>query len=159
MKKALSLLIVSILMGFSLKALAQNDSSRSSPKVKELSDSIQIESDTITIGNMIIVKKKGEQNYNSNKSRRSITIGNVVIVKKQGEQNYNYNRKIRKPYGTTINIIDGKITKDTFLSVNEDTVRLGSLQIIKSQDSNYKKDWVSMIEERNFNNTNFTIKR
>ncbi len=159
MKKALSLLIVSILMGFSLKALAQNDSSRSSPKVKELSDSIQIESDTITIGNMIIVKKKGEQNYNSNKSRRSITIGNVVIVKKQGEQNYNYNRKIRKPYGTTINIIDGKITKDTFLSVNEDTVRLGSLQIIKSQDSNYKKDWVSMIEEGNFNNTNFTIKR
>ena len=159
MKKALSLLIVSILMGFSLKALAQNDSSRSSPKVKELSDSIQIESDTITIGNMIIVKKKGEQNYNSNKSRRSITIGNVVIVKKQGEQNYNYNRKIRNPYGTTINIIDGKITKDTFLSVNEDTVRLGSLQIIKSQDSNYKKDWVSMIEEGNFNNTNFTIKR
>ena len=159
MKKALSLLIVSILMGFSLKALAQNDSSGSSPKVKELSDSIQIESDTITIGNMIIVKKKGEQNYNSNKSRRSITIGNVVIVKKQGEQNYNYNRKIRKPYGTTINIIDGKITKDTFLSVNEDTVRLGSLQIIKSQDSNYKKDWVSMIEEGNFNNTNFTIKR
>ena len=72
MKKALSLLIVSILMGFSLKALAQNDSSRSSPKVKELSDSIQIESDTITIGNMIIVKKKGEQNYNSNKSRRTI---------------------------------------------------------------------------------------
>ncbi len=159
MKKALSLLIVSILMGFSLKALAQNDSSRSSPKVKELSDSIQIESDTITIGNMLIIKKQGEQNYNSNKSRRSITIGNVVIVKKQGEQNYNYNRKIRKPYGTTINIIDGKITKDTFLSVNEDTVRLGSLQIIKSQDSNYKKDWVSMIEERNFNNTNFTIKR
>ena len=159
MFKALSLLIVSILMGFSLKALAQNDSSVSSPKVKELSDSIQIESDTITIGNMIIVKKKGEQNYNSNKSRRSITIGNVVIVKKQGEQNYNYNRKIRKPYGTTINIIDGKITKDTFLSVNEDTVRLGSLQIIKSQDSNYKKDWVSMIEEGNFNNTNFTIKR
>ena len=159
MKKALSLLIVSILMGFSLKALAQNDSSRSSPKVKQLSDSIQIESDTITIGNMIIVKKKGEQNYNSNKSRRNITIGNVVIVKKQGEQNYNYNRKIRKPYGTTINIIDGKITKDTFLSVNEDTVRLGSLQIIKSQDSNYKKDWVSMIEEGNFNNTNFTIKR
>ena len=159
MKKALSLLIVSILMGFSLKALAQNDSSRSSPKVKELSDSIQIESDTITIGNMLIIKKQGEQNYNSNKSRRSITIGNVVIVKKQGEQNYNYNRKIRKPYGTTINIIDGKITKDTFLSVNEDTVRLGSLQIIKSQDSNYKKDWVSMIEEGNFDNTNFTIKR
>ncbi len=159
MKKALLLLIVSILMGFSLKALAQNDSSRSSPKVKELSDSIQIESDTITIGNMLIIKKQGEQNYNSNKSRRSITIGNVVIVKKQGEQNYNYNRKIRKPYGTTINIIDGKITKDTFLSVNEDTVRLGSLQIIKSQDSNYKKDWVSMIEEGNFDNTNFTIKR
>jgi len=43
--------------------------------------------------------------------------------------------------------------------VNEDTFRLGRLQIIKSQDSNYKKDWGSMIEEGDFDNTNFTIKR
>ena len=159
MKKTFLQLSVCLLMCFSIQVLAQNDSSRTSPTAKVLSDSIQIKSDTITIGNMLIIKKKGEQNYNDNKSRGTIAIGNVVIVKKQGEQNYNYNRKIRKPYGTTINIIDGKITKDTFLSVNEDTVRLGSLQIIKSQDSNYKKDWVSMIEEGNFNNTNFTIKR
>ena len=157
MKKALLLLTVSILMGFSLKALAQNDSSRTSPKVKVLSDSIQIESDTITIGNMIIVKKQGEKNYN--KSRGTIAIGNVVIVKKQGEQNYNYNRKIRKPYGTTINFADKKASFDISTSVNEDTFRLGSLQIIKSQDSNYKKDWVSMIEEGDFDNTNITIKR
>jgi hypothetical protein len=120
MKKALLLLTVSILMGFSLKALAQNDSSRTSPKVKVLSDSIQIESDTITIGNMIIVKKQGEKNYN--KSRGTIAIGNVVIVKKQGEQNYNYNRKIRKPYGTTINFADKKASFDISTSVNEDTV-------------------------------------
>jgi len=146
-------------MGYSLPVLAQNDSSRTSPPNKVLSDSIQIENDTITIGNMLIIKKKGVQNYNSNKSRSSITIGNVVIVKKQGEQNYTYNRKIRKPYSTTINITDGKMSNDTLLSVNEDTVRLGRLQIIKSQDSNYKKDWGSMIEWGDFDNTNFTIKR
>lgn len=155
MKKTFLPLSLSILIGFSLPVLAQNDSSRSSPKV--LSDSIQIESDTITIGNMLIVKKQGEQNYN--KSRGTIAIGNVVIVKKQGEQNYNYNRRIRKPYGTTINFADKKVSFDISPSVNEDTVRLGSLQIIKSQDSNYKKDWVSMVEEGNFDNTNITIKR
>ena len=104
MKKTFLLLSFCFLMGYSLPVLAQNDSSRTSPPNKVLSDSIQIENDTITIGNMLIIKKKGVQNYNSNKSRSSITIGNVVIVKKQGEQNYTYNRKIRKPYSTTINI-------------------------------------------------------
>ena len=157
MKKTFLPISVCFLMCFSIQVLAQNDSSRTSPKV--LSDSIQIKSDTITIGNMLIVKKKGEQNYNDNKSRGTIAIGNVVVVKKQDQQNYNYNRRIRRPYGTTINITDGKISKDTFLSVNDDTVKLGRLQIIKSQDSNYKKDWESMIEEGDFDNTQITIKR
>ena len=159
MKKRFLPLSVCFLMCFSFPVLAQNDSSRTSPKAKVLSDSIQIKSDTITIGKMLIVKKKGEQNYNDNKSRGTIAIGNVVVVKKQDQQNYNYNRRIRRPYGTTINITDGKISKDTFLSVNDDTVKLGRLQIIKSQDSNYKKDWESMIEEGDFDNTQITIKR
>ena len=159
MKKTFLPLSVCFLMCFSFPVLAQNDSSRTSPKAKVLSDSIQIKSDTITIGKMLIVKKKGEQNYNDNKSRGTIAIGNVVVVKKQDQQNYNYNRRIRRPYGTTINITDGKISKDTFLSVNDDTVKLGRLQIIKSQDSNYKKDWESMIEEGDFDNTQITIKR
>ena len=159
MKKTFLPLSVCFLMCFSIHVLAQNDSSRTSPKAKVLSDSIQIKSDTITIGKMLIVKKKGEQNYNDNKSRGTIAIGNVVVVKKQDQQNYNYNRRIRRPYGTTINITDGKISKDTFLSVNDDTVKLGRLQIIKSQDSNYKKDWESMIEEGDFDNTQITIKR
>lgn len=159
MKKTFLPLSLCLLIGFSLPVLAQNDSSRTSPKVKVLSDSIQIESDTITIGNMLIVKKQGEQNYNYNKSRSSIAIGNVVVLKKQGDNDYTYNRKIRKPYGTTINITDGKLTKDTFLTVNDDTVKLGRLRIIKSQDSNYKKDWESMIEEGDFDNTKITIAR
>lgn len=158
MKKTFLPLSLCLLIGFSLPVLAQNDSSRTSPKVKVLSDSIQIESDTITIGNMLIVKKQGEQNYNYNKSRNSIAIGNVVVLKKV-DNDYTYNRKIRKPYGTTINITDGKLTKDTFLTVNDDTVKLGRLRIIKSQDSNYKKDWESMIEEGDFDNTKITINR
>jgi hypothetical protein len=159
MKKTFLQLSLCLLIGFSLPVLAQNDSSRTSTKVKVLSDSIQIESDTITIGNMLIIKKQGEQNYNYNKSKSSIAIGNVVVLKKQGDNDYTYNRKIRKPYGTSINITDGKITKDTFLTVNDDTVRLGRLRIIKSQDSNYKKDWESMIEEGDFDNTKITINR
>jgi hypothetical protein len=43
--------------------------------------------------------------------------------------------------------------------VNDDTVRLGRLNIIKSQDSNHKKDWESMIEDGDFDNTRISIER
>ena len=66
MKKTFLPLSVCFLMCFSIQVLAQNDSSRTSPTAKLLSDSIQIKSDTITIGNMLIIKKKFEQNYNDN---------------------------------------------------------------------------------------------
>jgi hypothetical protein len=160
MKKTFLLLTACILMGFSLPVLAQNDSSRTNPRTKLLSDSIQ--SDTIAIGNMLIIKKKGEQNYNDNRSRGTIAIGNVVIGKWSKDENDYYahrNRKIRKPYNTTIDFDEKKVSFDISQSVNEDTLRLGRLQIIKSQDSNSKKDWVSMIEEGDFDNTDITIKR
>lgn len=134
MKKTFLPLTACFLMCFSIQVFAQNDSSRTNPTAKVLSDTIQKSNDTIIIGNMLIVKK-------------------------QGEQNYNYNQKTRKPYGTTINITNGKISKDTFLTVNEDTVKLGRLQIIKSQDSDHKKDWESMIEDGDFGNTKITINR
>ena len=160
MKKTFLLLTACILMGFSLPVLAQNDSSRTNPRTKILSDSIQ--SDTIAIGNMLIIKKKGEQNFNDNRSRGTIAIGNVVIGKWSKDENdyyVNRNRKIRKPYNTTIDFDDKKVSLDISQSVNEDTLRLGRLEIIKSQDSNYRKDWVSMIEEGDFDNTDITIKR
>jgi hypothetical protein len=134
MKKTFLSLSACFLMCFSIQVFAQSDSSRTSPAAKVLSDTILKSNDTIVIGNMLIVKK-------------------------QGEQNYNYNRKIRKPYGTTINITNGKISKDTFLTVNDDTVKLGRLHIIKSQDSDHKKDWESMLEEGDFGNTKITINR
>jgi hypothetical protein len=134
MKKTFLLLSACFLMCFSIQVFAQSDSLRTSPAAKVLSDTIIKSNDTIAIGNMLIVKK-------------------------QVEQNYNYNRKIRRPYGTTINITNGKISKDTFLTVNDDTVKLGRLHIIKSQDSDHKKDWESMLEEGDFGNTKITINR
>jgi hypothetical protein len=160
MKKTFLLLTAWILMGFSLPVLAQNDSSRTNPRTKLLSDSIQ--SDTIAIGNMLIIKKKGEQNYNDNRSRGTIAIGNVVIGKWSKDENDYYvhrNRKIRKPYNTTIDFDDKKVSLDISQSVNEDTLRLGRLEIIKSQDSDHKKDWESMLEEGDFGNTKITINR
>jgi len=160
MKKTFLLLTACILMGFSLPVLAQNDSSRTNPRTKILSDSIQ--SDTIAIGNMLIIKKKGEQNFNDNRSRGTIAIGNVVIGKWSKDENdyyVNRNRKIRKPYNTTIDFDDKKVSLDISQSVNEDTLRLGRLEIIKSQDSNYRKDWISMIEDGDFDNTDITINR
>ena len=137
MKKPFLLLSVCFLICFSNQVLAQNDSSRTSPTAKVLSDSIYKENDTVVIGNMLIIKKQGDHSDKQN-SNRNIS---------------------RKPYGTSIRIIDGKLSKDTFLSVNDDTVKLGRLQIIKTQDSKNKKNWETMLEDGDFENTNFTIKR
>ena len=143
MKKTITTLTACFLMAFSLTALAQSDSSKSSAK-------IVLDSDTIKIGNMIIIKKQGgrNNNYDNNSYYR-------------GGKNWNSynNRKRNRLYGTSLNITNGKIRKDTFLSVNDDTVRLGRLNIIKSQDSNNKKDWESMIEDGDFDNTRISIER
>ncbi len=150
MKKIITPLTLSLLVLLSLQSFAQNDSSRTNPTLKLVADSSFNANDTITIGNMLIIKKQGGRNndYDNNSNYR-------------GRRNWNsYNNKKRnRTYGTIINITDGKIRKDTFLSVNEDTVRLGRLNIIKSQDKNNKKDWQSMIEDGDFDNTNISIER
>jgi hypothetical protein len=134
MKKTITTLTACFIMAFSLTALAQNDSTKTN------TNKIIIESDTIRIGDMLIFKKQGDRNNNNdNKSY--------------------YNRKRNRLYGTSLNITNGRIKKDTFLSVNDDTVRLGRLNIIKSQDSNNKKDWESMIEDGDFDNTRISIER
>ena len=148
MKKIIVALTLSVSILLSLSALAQNDSSRTSPSIKLVADSSFSANDTIKIGDMLIIKKQGNQ-YNSNNSYY------------RGRRNWNSynNRKRNRLYGTTLNITNGRIKKDTFLSVNDDTVRLGRLNIIKSQDSNNKKDWESMIEDGDFDNTRISIER
>ena len=133
MKKTITTLTACFLMAFSLSALAQNDSSRTSAE-------IILDSDTIKIGDMLIIKKQGGRNNNY-------------------DNNSYYHRKRNRLYGTSLNITNGRIKKDTFLSVNDDTVRLDRLNIIKSQDSNNKKDWESMIEDGDFDNTRISIER
>lgn len=137
MKKTFLALSVCFLMCSSNQVLAQNDSSRTSPSGKVLTDSIYRANDTVVIGNMLIIKKQGDQSDNQNLNRRIL----------------------KNSYGRSIQIIDGKLSKDTFLSVNDDTVKLGRLQIIKTQDSKNKKNWESMFEDGDFENTKFTIKR
>jgi len=172
MKKTITPLTLFLMMLLSLQSFAQNDSTRTSPSIKLVADSSYNANDTISIGNMIIVKKQGYQNnriennswYNKkrNITHGNIALGNMVVVKRPAYQNQYNNRRNRNrnmPIGTIINITNGKIKKDTFLSVNDDTVRLGRLNIIKSQDSSNKKDWESMIEDGDFDNTNITIER
>ena len=150
MKKIIALLTLSLSILFSLQSFAQNDSSKTSPSIQLVADSSFSANDTIKIGNMLIIKKQGGRNndYDNNSNY-------------SGRRNWNSynNRKRNRLYGTSLNITNGKIRKDTFLSVNDDTVRLGRLNIIKSQDSNNKKDWESMIEDGDFDNTNITIER
>ena len=140
MKKTITPLTLCLMMLLSLQSFAQNDSSRTSPNIKLVDDSSYNANDTIKIGDMLIIKKQG---YPNNRI----------------ENNSWYNKKRKIIHGTRINITNGKIKKDTFLSVNEDTVRLGRLNIIKSQESNNKKDWESMIEDGDFDNTHITIER
>jgi len=147
MKKIITTLTTCFLMAISLTALAQSDSSRTNSKI--VLDSAYRGNDTITIGNMIIVKKQGDDNYNNYNN-------NKLYNRNYNKNNY---RNRNMPIGTIINITNGKIKKDTFLSVNDDTVRLGRLNIIKSQDSNNKKDWESMIEDGDFDNTHISIER
>ena len=150
MKKIIALLTLSLSILFSLQSFAQNDSSKTSPSIQLVADSSFNANDTIKIGNMLIIKKQGGRNNDyDNNSYYS------------GRRNWNsYNNKKRnRLYGTSLNITNGKIRKDTFLSVNDDTVRLGRLNIIKSQDSNNKKDWESMIEDGDFDNTRISIER
>ena len=138
MKKTITPLTLCLMMLLSLQGFAQNDSTRASTTIA--SDSSYRANDTITVGNMIIIKKQGGRNNNY-------------------DNNSYYNRKRNRLYGTSLNITNGRIKKDTFLSVNDDTVRLGRLNIIKSQDSNNKKDWESMIEHGDFDNTRISIER
>ena len=140
MKKIITTLILSLTILLSLQGFAQNDSSRTSPSIKLVADSSYHANDTIKIGNMLIIKKQGGGNNDY-------------------DNNSYFNKKRNRLYGTSLNITNGKIRKDTFLSVNDDTVRLGRLNIIKSQDSNNKKDWESMIEDGDFDNTRISIER
>jgi len=140
MKKTITPLTLSLVMLLSLQGFAQNDSSRTNPSIKLVADNSFSANDTIRIGDMLIIKKQGDQNNNND------------------YKSY-YNRKRNRLYGTSINITNGRIKKDTFLSVNEDTVRLGRLNIIKSQDKNNKKDWQSMIEDGDFDNTHISVER
>ena len=150
MKKIIALLTLSLSILFNLQSFAQNDSSKTSPSIQLLADSSFHTNDTIKIGNMLIIKKQGGRNNDYD--------NNSYYSGRRNWNSYN-NRKRNRLYGTSLNITNGKIRKDTFLSVNDDTVRLGRLNIIKSQDSNHKKDWESMIEDGDFDNTRISIER
>ena len=80
----------------------------------------------------------------------------MLIVKKyvnQGE-----NKISNKPYGTNIKITNSRIAKNTGMLI-EDTVNISGLNLIKSNLAELKNNWVSMIEEGDFDNTKITIKR
>jgi hypothetical protein len=49
--------------------------------------------------------------------------------------------------------------KDTLVAMNQDTLKIGSFLIIKSQDHSSKKDWQTMIERGDFKNTQIKIER
>ena len=49
--------------------------------------------------------------------------------------------------------------KDTLVSMNQDTIKIGNFLIIKSQDHSAKKDWQTMVEKGDFKNTQIKIER
>ena len=89
MKKTFLPLSVCFLMCLSIQVLAQNDSARTGPTTKVLSNTIQKSNDTLLIGNMLIVKKQGNQSDKEILNRKTLN----------------------KPYGTTIRITNSRIAK------------------------------------------------
>lgn len=81
------------------------------------------------------------------KKTDTIRVGNLVIVSNKSHQR------------DSINISLKTNSKDNLVTVNEDTLQIGRIQITKSQDSLNKKDWQTMFENGDFRNTNIKIGR
>jgi len=148
MKKIiLPLCIISI----SLFSYAQKDSSYQ-PSADVLS---KAKPDTIRIGDMMIINDK------TNKGTYEIGRGMIKVNLNSDDRGYRKAKRvtiIEKSDNKNVGIYV-KSFKDTLISVNDDTVRIGRYNIIKSQEGNDKKNWETMVEEGDFNNTNITIER
>jgi hypothetical protein len=68
-------------------------------------------------------------------------------------------KKIILPILSLLFAFGAKAQKDTLISVNQDTIKIGSLLIIKAQKPTDKKDWQSMIEKGDFKNTQIKIEK
>jgi hypothetical protein len=139
------------LMSFNLLSYAQKDSS-----YHPSNDVLPIVSpDTIKIGNMLIVNDKsktgayemgrGMIKINLNADARRYPNGKRVVIMEK------FDHRNAGVYVKSFN--------DTLISVNDDTVKIGGYQIIKSQLGEGKKNWETMIENGDFNNTNITVQR
>jgi Outer membrane protein beta-barrel domain len=148
MKKILLPLYI---LSFSLLAHAQKDSS-----VNNSSDTLKkIAADTIRIGNMIIVNDK------SKTGTYEMGHGIVKIDFNSNDHGYRHAKRaeIRARRNNRNASVYIKSNKDTLFSVNDDTVRVGRINIIKSQNGDVKKDWESILEDGDFDNTHIKIER
>ena len=146
-----------LLLVFNLWAHAQRNSS-----INTASDTLKKEvADTIRIGNMIIVgNKKNNQTYEMGHGLVKINFNSDDRRDRKANRAENKERRASK--GVTIYSAIGtniKADRDTLIYVNDDTVSVGPLNIIKSQQGEVKKDWESTLAEGDFNNTTIRIER
>lgn len=146
-----------LLLVFNLWAHAQKNSS-----INTASDTLKKEvADTIRIGNMIIVgNKKNNQTYEMGHGLVKINFNSDDRRDRKANRAENKERRASK--GVTIYSAIGtniKADRDTLIYVNDDTVSVGPLNIIKSQQGEVKKDWESTLAEGDFNNTTIRIER
>lgn len=139
------------LISCGLLANAQKDNSDSSS-----SDFLKkVAADTIRIGNMIIVNDKSKTG--------TYTMGHGIVKIDFNSNDHGYrNAKLAETKARRNNrnaSVYIKSNKDTLFSVNDDTVRVGRINIIKSQEGDVKKDWESILEDGDFDNTHIKIER
>lgn len=154
MKKiAFSLCVLS----FSLFANAQKDSAQQI-KIDTLKKQAP---DTIRIGNMIIVSDKNIVTDKNKTGSYEIGHGLVKINLNGNDKGYRKATRvaIREKSDNNNPGLYVKSFKDTLISVNDDTVKIGSYHIIKSQKGDTKKNWGDIIEDGDFDNTHITIER
>ena len=150
MKKiAFSLCVLS----FSLFANAQKDSAQQI-KIDTLM------SDTIRIGNMIIVSDKNMVTDKNNTGSYEMGHGLVKINLNDNDKGYRKTTKVAKKEksdnrNASLYI---KSFKDTLLTIHNDTVQLGRLQIINKDEAEYNKD-LGAILDGDFKKTKITFDR
>ena len=131
-------------------AIGQNDSS-----YHTISDTLKkVTNDTIRIGNMLIVNDK------NNTGSYEMGHGLVKINLNDNDKGYRKTTKVAKKEksdnrNASLYI---KSFKDTLLTIHNDTVQLGRLQIINKDEAEYNKD-LGAILDGDFKKTKITFDR
>ena len=133
------ILFASIL--FSINAIAQTDTTAK-------------KQDTIRVGNMVIVS--GVSANNKQHAEEKVNVGIIVEGKNKRNKGVNVYTSVPSVNGNMV-----VLKKDTLVSINDDTVKVGRIKIVNKREGTEgygQKNWESLLDG-DFKKTNISIER